>query len=217
MFESSGEMTPPCGVDRKSTRLNSSHGYISYAVFCLKKKSLPVTVSRGKVTRRTWVYQGHKRTAYVYDVQVAGRRVRRQYPTRAEAQTAPDAYREEAANPTPAARRLMFGEAVALYLETKSRKRSIRSDERFLTWFKDYFGAETPLAQITAAKISAWKAERLAATCPQTKRHYSSAAINRPLAALHHLLKLAHEEWELLPAVPKGRLEKEAQGRVRWL
>src|SRR2546429_1250576 len=26
------------GQDRKSTRLNSSHGYISYAVFCLKKK-----------------------------------------------------------------------------------------------------------------------------------------------------------------------------------
>src|ERR1041385_3715863 len=25
------------GIDRKSTRLNSSHGYISYAVFCLKK------------------------------------------------------------------------------------------------------------------------------------------------------------------------------------
>src|SRR2546429_1737840 len=27
------------GKDRKSTRLNSSHGYISYAVFCLKKKN----------------------------------------------------------------------------------------------------------------------------------------------------------------------------------
>src|SRR5687768_18264203 len=26
-------------ADRKSTRLNSSHGYISYAVFCLKKKT----------------------------------------------------------------------------------------------------------------------------------------------------------------------------------
>src|SRR5687768_18270670 len=26
--------------DRKSTRLNSSHGYISYAVFCLKKKNV---------------------------------------------------------------------------------------------------------------------------------------------------------------------------------
>src|SRR2546429_4085587 len=28
----------PHHIDRKSTRLNSSHGYISYAVFCLKKK-----------------------------------------------------------------------------------------------------------------------------------------------------------------------------------
>src|SRR2546429_1086884 len=30
---------PRFGRDRKSTRLNSSHGYISYAVFCLKKKN----------------------------------------------------------------------------------------------------------------------------------------------------------------------------------
>src|SRR2546429_2573676 len=29
--------------DRKSTRLNSSHGYISYAVFCLKKKKRKLT------------------------------------------------------------------------------------------------------------------------------------------------------------------------------
>src|SRR2546422_2022929 len=29
-------------ADRKSTRLNSSHGYISYAVFCLKKKKAPL-------------------------------------------------------------------------------------------------------------------------------------------------------------------------------
>src|SRR2546429_4692394 len=33
-----GEKLP---LDRKSTRLNSSHGYISYAVFCLKKKKKP--------------------------------------------------------------------------------------------------------------------------------------------------------------------------------
>src|SRR2546429_1447756 len=31
-------MMPEGEEDRKSTRLNSSHGYISYAVFCLKKK-----------------------------------------------------------------------------------------------------------------------------------------------------------------------------------
>src|SRR2546429_7345176 len=35
--------SPAKTTDRKSTRLNSSHGYISYAVFCLKKK----TTSRG--------------------------------------------------------------------------------------------------------------------------------------------------------------------------
>src|SRR2546429_5733409 len=32
-------------IDRKSTRLNSSHGYISYAVFCLKKKRVTPTLS----------------------------------------------------------------------------------------------------------------------------------------------------------------------------
>src|SRR2546429_5524797 len=39
--------------DRKSTRLNSSHGYISYAVFCLKKKnySIPIPVC---AHRRQW-------------------------------------------------------------------------------------------------------------------------------------------------------------------
>src|SRR2546422_1822149 len=35
-------------LDRKSTRLNSSHGYISYAVFCLKKK-----------TKQTWYAHAH--------------------------------------------------------------------------------------------------------------------------------------------------------------
>src|SRR2546429_5620514 len=32
--------------DRKSTRLNSSHGYISYAVLCLKKKKSHTTATR---------------------------------------------------------------------------------------------------------------------------------------------------------------------------
>src|SRR2546422_6273839 len=40
--------------DRKSTRLNSSHGYISYAVFCLKKK-------KKKVIRR---YQSRQKHMY---------------------------------------------------------------------------------------------------------------------------------------------------------
>src|SRR5256884_9524150 len=32
--------------DRKSTRLNSSHGYISYAVFCLKKKIILLSITQ---------------------------------------------------------------------------------------------------------------------------------------------------------------------------
>src|SRR2546422_6011692 len=36
--EGPGSDRPAEVSDRKSTRLNSSHGYISYAVFCLKKK-----------------------------------------------------------------------------------------------------------------------------------------------------------------------------------
>src|SRR2546422_5944593 len=39
-------------IDRKSTRLNSSHGYISYAVFCLKKKKTSESLSE-RLTRKT--------------------------------------------------------------------------------------------------------------------------------------------------------------------
>src|SRR2546429_7395450 len=37
--------------DRKSTRLNSSHGYISYAVFCLKKKKKHIRLALIIATR----------------------------------------------------------------------------------------------------------------------------------------------------------------------
>src|SRR2546429_4431362 len=45
------------GPDRKSTRLNSSHGYISYAVFCLKKKKKhihPCNLARKSFSYRCW-------------------------------------------------------------------------------------------------------------------------------------------------------------------
>src|SRR2546429_893722 len=46
------------GRDRKSTRLNSSHGYISYAVFCLKKKR--TSLSNGLVPAGD-ILRGHVR------------------------------------------------------------------------------------------------------------------------------------------------------------
>src|SRR2546422_6975611 len=45
-----GELKSSCQssvLDRKSTRLNSSHGYISYAVFCLKKKKKHAKITHG--------------------------------------------------------------------------------------------------------------------------------------------------------------------------
>src|SRR2546422_7993372 len=41
-------------LDRKSTRLNSSHGYISYAVFCLKKKNI-----RHSLSTITWMQKSN--------------------------------------------------------------------------------------------------------------------------------------------------------------
>src|SRR6266436_7740384 len=42
----------PRWSDRKSTRLNSSHGYISYAVFCLKKKTVAGGLSQSAVNEK---------------------------------------------------------------------------------------------------------------------------------------------------------------------
>src|SRR3989449_1990585 len=47
---------PHARADRKSTRLNSSHGYISYAVFCLKKK---------KKDKRAWSKKS-ERAAHIH-------------------------------------------------------------------------------------------------------------------------------------------------------
>src|SRR5690625_5406152 len=46
--------------DRKSTRLNSSHVAISYAVFCLKKKTKEKKKSEGANNRRKTRYKHHK-------------------------------------------------------------------------------------------------------------------------------------------------------------
>src|SRR5947208_6968078 len=49
----------PQGIDRKSTRLNSSHQIISYAVFCLKKKKKKKT-TQAKMHNNI-IYIQHKR------------------------------------------------------------------------------------------------------------------------------------------------------------
>src|SRR2546422_2602243 len=43
-------------LDRKSTRLNSSHGYISYAVFCLKKKKKKTNIAMSDNKTRQYTH-----------------------------------------------------------------------------------------------------------------------------------------------------------------
>src|SRR3989337_3736647 len=50
-----GRSCSPATTDRKSTRLNSSHGSISYAVFCLKNKNTPYTSRHGSISSADFV------------------------------------------------------------------------------------------------------------------------------------------------------------------
>jgi integrase len=43
------------------------------------------------------------------------------------------------------------------------------------------------------------------------------AAVNRPLATLRHLLRLAREEWQVIAQVPRIKLAKEPEGKIVWL
>src|SRR5256886_7273165 len=49
-----GPLLSPSTTDRKSTRLNSSHSQISYAVFCLKKKKKLYHIDILTASRRLW-------------------------------------------------------------------------------------------------------------------------------------------------------------------
>jgi integrase len=111
--------------------------------------------------------------------------------------------------PKPKAAGITFAQAVERYLMAKVRKRTLTEDERILGHLKEHFGKDTALAEITASRISEYKGHRLTAV--------TGATVNRALALLRHLLRLAHEEWEVLDAVPRIRLEKESEGRLRWL
>jgi integrase len=118
---------------------------------------------------------------------------------------------------------LTLAQAADRYLASKARKRTIEADRRQLELLKVEFGAETPLADITASRISDYKAKRLAAVRKIGRgeaafdRRLTASAVNRPLALLRHLLRLAHEEWGAIDNVPRIRLGKEPQGRLRWL
>jgi integrase len=176
-------------------------------------------VTRGGVSKREWAYEGKRRSTWQYSFKLDGQQIRRQgFLSRAEAQEALEKAREqalrpEAPRPVPVA--MTFGQAVVRYLAAKVRKRSLEDDRRIARHLEAVFGKDTLLGDVTAAKVSEYRAQRLGTR--RGGQPLSAAAINRPLALLRHLLALAQDEWGVLATVPKIRLEREPQGRLRWL
>jgi len=136
-----------------------------------------------KVRQRTWRIPGQrtKRKAWGF-VTVAedGKQIRvfRSDWSKEDAEKALAARTLEIEQPKPKTAGVTFAEAVERYLAAKARKRTLTEDERILGHLKEHFGKDTPLAEITASRISEYKGQRLTAV--------SGATVNRALALLRH-------------------------------
>ena len=180
-----------------------------------------------KVNQRPWKIPGQrtKRKAWGYTVQVDGKQMRvyKAEWAREDAERALAARLLQVEQPKPKPSGLTLAQATERYLATKARKRSLREDKRILEHLKSALGADTLLTNLTASRISEYKTSRLGTVRKigggdnAIERALTAAAVNRPLALLRHLLRLAHEEWGELESIPKIKTEKEPQGRLRWL
>jgi hypothetical protein len=159
-------------------------------------------MSQGEVRKRVWYYGGKRHEGWGFTVIIDGQRLRRQrFGSRAEAQEALDHVKHPSPAPPKPVPSISLDAAFARYFQVKARKRSLAEDQKTAKHLKAEFGAQTPLSEITASRISEYKAKRLG--LKHGARPLSPAAINRPLALLRHLLRLASDEWEVLEAVPK--------------
>ena len=169
-----------------------------------------------QINQRLWKIPGQrtKRKAWGFTAQINGKQVRR-YKAEwtqddAESELAKALLKIEPEKPKGPS--IPLDQAVDRYLAAKSRKRSVSEDKRILGHLKDYFGKDMPLAEITASRISEYKGHRLSSVRKigegesAVQRPIAAATVNRTLALLRHLLRLAQEEWELLDAVPRIRM-----------
>ena len=178
-----------------------------------------------KVQKRTWLSRGAtghkvKKIAWGYTLQVGGKQERKFSADWTEEAARTELAKRFLAKDTPKARPTTLAQAVDRYLQAKARKRSIAEDRRMLKHLVTRFGAQTQLSALTSERISQYRDERLSQ--PSTRRGnatglLSPCTVNRELALLSHLLRLAHDEWNALAVVPRIRRLEEPQGRLRWL
>lgn len=172
-----------------------------------------------EVSQRTWKIPGQrmKRKAWGFTLttMVDGKRTRtKNYRAEWSKEQAEEALAKallKVEAPKAQASGITFGAACEKYLAAKARKKSVAEIGRVLNSLKAYFGADTPLSEITANRISQWQAERLATMSRQTAKPLSLASINHPMANLRGVLRMAHQRWEVLEKLPQK------QHRLRWL
>jgi integrase len=181
----------------------------------------------GSFFKRTWPSRdptGRRihRVAWGYRLQVNGKR-ERQYS--AEWRARDDARQalarrlielEAPQPPEPPPPKTFAGVAEEyLALKRAKGKRSIHDDELILTRLKTWFGDATPIVDITAQRIAQYERDRLSKMSARGTP-LAAATLNREVALVRHMLRLA-EEWGYLQKVPRIRLGKEPEGRLRFL
>src|SRR5437764_11549133 len=151
-----------------------------------------------KVRQRTWTVPGQrtKRRAWGFGTAENGKQVRqfRADWTKEQAEAALAERLLKVESPKAQGAGMTFGQAIEEYCRAKARKKSLATDRRYLNELRTAFGADTPLAEITAARIHRWKNAKLAATCARTGRPAPAAAVNRPEVTHQPVVQRADEQ-----------------------
>jgi integrase len=179
-----------------------------------------------QVTKRTWRSGPRKvkRVAYGYTFQDKdGNQVRQSDAswTREDAEQAMAARMLNISTPkADDVHVVTFKQMTERYLLEKeaAKKKNIKADKHIIARLLAAFGPDTPLTEITAPKISAYRLERLTIISPKSKALLGPGTINRELQVLRGLLRMAaSEDYGYLVKAPTVKMEKEPEGRLRFL
>jgi integrase len=167
-----------------------------------------------------------KRVAYGYTLMVNGRQERK-YDGAWDREAAEKALAARLLNVAPLdsstpepSNVVTFRAMTERYLQVKEigRKRTLEFDRWVIAKLLAHFGADTPLAEITAPRITEYRIQRLTTKSERLKRHLTPASVNRELCVLRSVLRLAaDDDYGYLEKAPRVRMEKEPQGRLRYL
>ena len=125
-----------------------------------------------KINQRSWRVPGRrtKRKAWGYTTVINGAQ-RRCYKADWTKEDAEKALSELVLNIEPPKKlpEITLAQAAERYLAEKARKRSLKEDKRLLAHLQSAFGPDTNLSDITASRVSAYKAQRLASASVRRK------------------------------------------------